>query len=132
MVLALVGTALAAYLTFDHYGVASGEWCSINDVVDCERVQASAYSVLLGVPVAVIGLAGFVTLFGIAYAAMFHPGPWLEAHARQTTFLLALGGMAFAAYLTYVEIFVIAAICPLCAASAGTGVAILAASVAVT
>lgn len=130
MILALAGTALAGYLTVDHYGGTSGAWCSINEVVDCERVSASVYAVVLGVPVAAVGLAGFAALFGIAYATMFHARPGLVVRARSATFGLALAGTLFAGYLTYIEIFVIAAICPLCVAAFGVVLAILAVSVA--
>jgi uncharacterized membrane protein len=105
--LALAGVAIAAYLTYVHYAgvkplcLASG---------GCERVQSSRYAELVGVPVAVLGLVGCVTIL----ASLLVPGEnGLLAGA-----LFALTGFGFSAYLTYRELFTIKAICQWCVASA--------------
>ncbi len=104
---AVAGLAIAAYLTVVHYagaepvcGVAHG----------CATVQQSEYAQLAGVPVALIGLAGYVAIL----ASLLRDG---EAWRTATAFL-ALGGFGFSAWLTYVEVVRLEAICIWCVASA--------------
>jgi uncharacterized membrane protein len=104
---ALVGLGIAAYLTYVHYAglqplcLASG---------GCEKVQSSRYAELGGIPVAVLGLVGYVGIL----ASLGVPGePGLVTGA-----LIALVGFGFSAYLTYLELFKIHAICQWCVASA--------------
>jgi uncharacterized membrane protein len=105
--IALVGLGIAAYLTYVHYAglhplcLASG---------GCEKVQSSHWSKLAGVPVATIGLVGYAAILGL----LFVPG---EAGLAGTA-LVALVGFGFSAYLTFVELFRIHAICQWCVASA--------------
>lgn len=104
---AVVGTAIAAYLTYIHYAgiepicAASG---------GCEKVQSSTYAELAGIPVALLGLIGYVGILAAAIA----PGDG----ARLAASTLALGGFAFSLYLTYLELFEIDAICQWCVGSA--------------
>jgi uncharacterized membrane protein len=76
----------------------------------CERVQSSSYASVGGIPVALLGLVGYV---GIA-VALVAPGE----RARLAAAALAVSGFGFSAYLTYLELFVIDAICQWCVASA--------------
>ncbi len=76
----------------------------------CERVQNSRYAELGGVPVAVIGLGGYLAIL----ASLVPSGPG----GRSATVFLALAGAGFSAYLTYLELAVIDAICQWCVASA--------------
>jgi uncharacterized membrane protein len=107
LAVAVIGTAIAAYLTYIHYAgiepicAASG---------GCEKVQSSTYAELAGMPVALLGLIGYV---GILVAA-FLPGDG----ARLVAAALALGGFVFSLYLTYLELFEIDAICQWCVGSA--------------
>ena len=106
-VLAAAGAAIAGYLTWVHYSgheplcLASGA---------CERVQSSDYADVVGVPVALLGLIGYVAIV----ASLAIGGET----GRMVTALLALGGLGFSAYLTYVELFEIEAVCQWCVASA--------------
>ena len=106
-VVALVGLGIAAYLTYIHYAglhplcLASG---------GCEKVQSSHWSKLAGIPVATIGLVGYAAIL----ALLFVPG---EAGLAGCA-LVALVGFGFSAYLTYVELFRIHAVCQWCVASA--------------
>ena len=107
IVLAVVGLAVAAYLTYIHYeGIKPA--CGLG--ANCVKVQSSEWSKLAGIPVAVLGLIGYalilVTLFVRTEAG-------LVAGA-----LIALTGFGFSAYLTYRELFSIHAICEWCVASA--------------
>ena len=85
----------------------------------CERVQSSPYAKLAGVPVAVLGLAGYVAVL----ASLALPD-------RSVTAFLALIGAGFSAYLTYLELAVIDAVCQWCVASAINMTAVAIASVA--
>ena len=101
--LATLGLAISIYLTWVHY---AGIEPVCTGISDCERVQASQYADLAGIPVAVLGIAG--------YAAIL-----LSLRARpDVTALLAYLAVAFSAYLTWAEVFRIEAICQWCVASA--------------
>jgi uncharacterized membrane protein len=106
--LAAVGTAIAAYLTWVHY--ADIEPICAGGGGGCEKVQTSSYAELAGVPVAVIGLVGYLAIL----ASLLVPGE----PGRMGGAVLALVGFGFSAYLTYLELFEIDAICQWCVASA--------------
>jgi uncharacterized membrane protein len=115
--LALAGLAIAAYLTVVHY-TGDAPVCAIAH--GCAVVQQSGYAELAGVPVAVLGLAGYAAIL----ASLARDGEvW-----RTATACLALAGFGFSAWLTYVEVFRLEAICIWCVASAicMTALAILA------
>jgi len=115
---AALGTLVSAYLTWVHY---SGSLALCIGVGGCEAVQTSRYSSLGPVPVALVGLAGFVAILGVAIA-----------HARGADwsltplFALSLAATLYVAYLTYVEVFVLGAICPWCVAVAVCSVGVFA------
>ena len=102
-VLALLGLAVGAYLTWVHY---AGVEPVCTGISDCERVQSSEYSELAGVPVALIGMLGYAAIL----ASLRGP--------LELTALLAYLGLAFSAYLTWAELFRIEAICQWCVVSA--------------
>jgi uncharacterized membrane protein len=106
--LAAVGIAIAGYLTWVHY--ADIEPICAGGGGGCEKVQTSSYAELAGVPVAVIGLVGYLAILG----SLLVPG---EA-GRMGGAVLALVGFGFSVYLTYLELFEIDAICQWCVASA--------------
>src|SRR4051812_6051390 len=93
--LAVVGAAIAGYLTWVHY--ADVEPICAGGGGGCEKVQTSSYAELAGVPVALIGLIGYLAILG----SLLVPG---EA-GRVGGALLALAGFGFSAYLTYLELF---------------------------
>jgi uncharacterized membrane protein len=112
--LAAVGAAIAGYLTLAHY---TGAATLCTGVGGCELVQASRFAVVAGVPVALWGLALYLALGALA-AWRAVAGPRTPLPARLALFALALAGVLYSAYLTYLELFVIGAICPWCVASA--------------
>jgi len=71
------------------------------------------YAAWYGVPVAFIGLAGYLVLLGLALAVLQTEGV-VQRRLLTIGFLLALGGVGFSAYLTYIEVYVIEAICIWC------------------
>ncbi len=115
--LAVAGCAVAGYLTWVHY--AELEPVCVGGGGGCERVQASAYAELVGIPVAVMGLASYAAILVALLAAR---GAGLLVAAG-----LALVCFGFSLYLTYLELFVIDAICQWCIANAAiaTGLALV-------
>jgi uncharacterized membrane protein len=113
--LAVVGLLISGYLTWVHYaGVAP---VCVGGSGGCETVQTSSYAMIFGVPVAALGLVGYTGLF-LAALLRGEAGVYLGL-------LVALVGTLFSAYLTYLELFVIHAICEWCVASAVLMVAAL-------
>jgi len=108
--LAAAGLVIAGYLSYvETQAVAA----VCGPVGDCNAVQSSAYARFLGVPVGVIGLAGYVAILAA----------WLWGRGGNTTARAVLLGMTvvgvvFSLYLTYVELFVIRAVCLWCLGSA--------------
>jgi len=106
--LTLLGTGVATYLTIAHYS-GTTTICPLHG--GCETVQHSTYSELAGVPVALIGLIGYILILGVLLMAVGET-------TRLILVVLTLGGWGFSAYLTYRELFSIHAICPWCVSSA--------------
>ena len=107
LVLALVGIGIAGYLTYIHYQ-GLDPVCAVGQ--GCEKVQNSKYAKVSGVPVPLIGLIGYVAIF----ASLLLRGEL----ARLATAGMAYIGLVFSAYLTYLELFEIDAICQWCVGSA--------------
>ena len=113
--LSCAGVAVSAYALWQHYAPLGAAFCNLNESFSCDLVNKSAYSEFLGIPVAGIGIAGYVVLGVLAIALVVQPG-W-RASVLPVFLTAALGGLGFAAYLTYVEFFVIGAYCILCIVS---------------
>jgi uncharacterized membrane protein len=106
--LAIAGIGVATYIAIAESGGGTPKCLAGGH--GCETVAKSHYSHLAGINVAVIGIFGYIVLL----AAAVLPGDV----ARFGGFLTALVGFGFSAYLTYLELFVIDAICQWCVASA--------------
>lgn len=109
IVLAVAGVGWAGYLTYVHYSGAAPV-CSLKGD-PCAAVQKSVYSELAGVPVALIGLIGYLLIL----CSLFAPE---DERTRLITAALTLGGFGFSVYLTYREVFSLHKICEDCVASA--------------
>ncbi len=109
IVLSVVGIGIAGYLTWVHY--AGLEVVCLAGGGGCEKVQSSDYAELAGVPVALLGLFGYVGILG---SVLFLP----DDTGRLASAFLALVGFGFSMYLTWAELFRIHAICQWCVASA--------------
>ncbi len=119
VVLAVIGTAVSAYLTWVHY---SGSLALCVGVGGCEAVQTSRFSMIGSIPVALLGLAGMAAILAVAVVRLVSDAPW----AATTLFALSLAATAYVAYLTYIELFVLGAVCPWCVAVAICSVGIFA------
>ncbi len=125
LALAATGTAVAAYLSW--MALDGGQEVACGPVGDCAAVQSSQYAEVAGVPVSLPGLGMYMLLLLLAGLRRFRASaPPIMA---VWTFALALGGTLYSAYLTYLELFVIEAICLLCVVSAAVVTAILLLSV---
>jgi uncharacterized membrane protein len=119
-VLSLAGAGAAGYLTYVHW---LDKPIACAGLGTCAAVAESDYAWIGGIPVAFLGLLGYIAL---AVVSAF----WLRAGRRFDLWpLLAIWGMsvagaAYSAYLTYVELFVIDAVCVWCVTSAGIMTAI--------
>ncbi|MCJ2512530.1 MAG: vitamin K epoxide reductase family protein [Candidatus Thermoplasmatota archaeon] len=111
LVLSLVGLAVSGYLTYVHYNRAEGV-CPIGG--GCSDVWDSEYSVVFGIPVALIGFLGYVALFGMSYLRLYYPELGIAENFPTYMLLISIIGAAFSIYLTLIEIFVIQAVCDWC------------------
>ena len=107
VVLCLVGVAAASLALREHYREDASP-CSINERWDCGIVNHSPYAVFLGVPVAVIGIMGYLLLGALAFK-----------RAYRLMLLAALPGLVFSLYLAHIEASVLGVWCIYCAISLG-------------
>jgi vitamin-K-epoxide reductase (warfarin-sensitive) len=107
IVLAIAGIAVSSLALREHYRTDASP-CSINERWDCGIVNHSPYALLYGVPVAVIGIAGYLLLGLLAFKK-----------AYRLMLVAALGGLGFALYLARIESAVLGVWCIYCAISLG-------------
>jgi len=112
-ILAVAGIGVSSVSLKNHYSHDKTSYCELGQNFDCDIVNRSSYSSLAGIPVAAIGIAGYAAL---AFLATIY-----REKEKAPTYLLlsALGGLAFALYLTYVEKYILATWCILCLSSLG-------------
>jgi uncharacterized membrane protein len=109
LILALLGITASALALREHYRAEGDSPCSINDKWDCGIVNHSPYAVMGGVPVAVIGIAGYLLLGVLALK-----------RAYRVMLALVLAGLAFSLYLSRIEAHVLGVWCIYCVISLGT------------
>src|SRR6266481_420351 len=105
IVLAVVGIVASSLALREHYRTDASP-CSINERWDCGIVNHSPYAVLFGIPVAVIGIAGYLLLGILAFQK-----------AYRLMLAAALGGLGFALYLAHIESAVLGVWCIYCVIS---------------
>ena len=115
-ILAAAGIAVSGYLLWAREAGATLV-CSTGG---CETVQTSAYAEVMGIPVALVGLVGYLLLLATAVVAG-------EA-SRSLNAVLAIAAAIFSTYLLYVQLELIGAVCQWCVASdvIVSGIAVLA------
>ena len=106
-ILAIAGVVVSVLALKVHYSTETAP-CSINEKWDCGIVNHSPYAMLFGVPVAVIGIAGYLLLGVLAFMK-----------AYRMTLVAALGGLGFALYLAHIESAVLGVWCIYCVISLG-------------
>ncbi len=113
--LSLIGLGVALYLTYVEWSHARA---ICGPVGDCNTVQSSSYAKLFGVfPVGLLGALGYIVMIA-AWAWRHWRTGWLAKQAGVALFAMALFGTIFSIYLTYLELFVIKAVCIWCLSSA--------------
>jgi uncharacterized membrane protein len=109
--LCLVGLAIAAYLTYEHYSASTTLSCPNTGTINCLKVTTSSYSTVFGVPVALAGLLYYIVMTGLC-----QPLAWRVTSPDLTVVRLvaSAAGVAFVLYLVWAELFRIDAICLWC------------------
>jgi len=110
-VLSLAGIIVSAVSLQRHYAKSVTSYCHFGEQFNCDIVNRSEYSTLIGTPVAGIGVAGYGLLFVLS--------AFYRTRAETPTRLLvaAVLGLGFALYLTYIEAYVLDTWCILCLSS---------------
>lgn len=112
-VLAVAGIILSSVSLERHYAKSATSYCDFGERFNCDIVNRSEYSSIMGIPVAGIGLAGYGLLLVLS--------TFNRRRAETPAWLLAaaVAGLAFALYLTYIEAYVLETWCILCLSSLG-------------
>ena len=121
-VLALAGVIDSGVALRSHYAKSKSAYCDFGESFNCDIVNRSMYSVVMGVPVALIGVLGYAGL--LALATLYR----VKAETPVILLIAAVAGLGFAIYLTYIEAYVLTVWCVLCLASLGliTAITVLA------
>lgn len=109
LVVAVLGLLLSIYLTIEHFTSAAVLACPEGATINCAKVTSSQWSVLFGVPVAVLGLAYFVVM-----TLLVMPMAWRRRNLDLVRVIAAAGGAVMVLYLIYVELFDVRALCLWC------------------
>jgi uncharacterized membrane protein len=127
LVLSLVAVGLTTYLTVTHYTDPAALACPDTGVVNCTLVTTSSWSMVAGVPVAVLGLA-----WALGMTALSLPRTWRSTAPWVDTLRLVgvSAGGVMVLYLVYVELFRVGAICLWCTGVHLTALALLAVTLA--
>jgi uncharacterized membrane protein len=110
-VFALAGVVVSSIALYHHYGTSATSYCDFGQNFNCDIVNRSTYSSVMGIPVALIGLIGYLTLAALATFCR---------SKIETPAMLLIGstlGLGFALYLTYIEAYVLGVWCVLCLSS---------------
>ena len=107
IILSLVGILLALYLTNLYYSFSPGSEtiCNINNRFNCTEISSGSLSTIFGVPVALVGLTGYVF---ILFSAL--------TKKKTLMFFMSTFGMLFCLRITILEVFFVKILCPVCLA----------------
>lgn len=110
--LVVLGLLVSIYMTIYKY---SGNDNMCLGSGDCHTVNASRYSEVNGIPVAVFGIGGYLAILAVLYFE--NRNRFFKDNATLMVFGMALTGFLFTVWLIYVEIALLKAICPFCVTS---------------
>ena len=111
LVCCVAGLGVSIYLTLTHYTKVVSLVCSNNGAINCEKVTTSPQSMVFGIPVAVLGLAFFISMLVLALPRVYERPELGIARLRLASSIVGIG---FVLYLLYCELFIIHAICLWC------------------
>ena len=109
LALCMIGAGLSALSLHNHYATSATDYCDLSQTFNCDLVNRSTYSAIHGVPVALLGLLGYLVLFVLSWRA--------TRRSESLRFVASLIGLAFALYLAYIEAYILAVWCLLCIGS---------------
>jgi uncharacterized membrane protein len=110
---ALLGVVNSIYLTWVKL---TDSYATCGPIGDCESVNSSRYAEFAGVPIALIGILGYLAIMAVVLIEPKFPS--FQEGLRLAFFGFTLTGTIYSAYLTYVEIAILNAVCPYCVLSA--------------
>ncbi len=118
MGLTISGTAISAYLMWGY--TVPGAELACGSSSGCETVKDSPYAQVLGIPLPVLGLMAYLTLFALLtiQRQSLRINPKIVPYISLAIFAISLTGVLYSIYLTYLELFVIFAICRWCVGQA--------------
>lgn len=117
--LSLLGLIVSSFLLYE-YNLSGPVFCPVGG--GCDIVRASAYSHILGIPIPVLGIIFYLVM---ATLAVVHTHELPKKLVRKLQLLIGIAGVGFGVYLTFLEAFVIKAVCFWCLLSFIISLAIL-------
>lgn len=122
LVFAIFGISLSSYALFHHYEFTTGEFCSIGDALNCDKVNRSDYSEIFSIPVALFGVVFYFSVFILSILKIIGNNSPLFLRRiilrddifGEIIFYLPAIGLLFTFYLTFIEAFVIKSFCLIC------------------
>jgi uncharacterized membrane protein len=112
LVLAILGAGVGAYLIRVHYDIDA----LVCGTGDCEVVQTSEYATVMDIPIAIFGTAMYLTVLGLTILRLRKPD--LSLPASTAALAITAAGTLYSAWLTWIEIYELEAICQWCVVSA--------------
>lgn len=111
ILLSIIGLIDSLYLTWLKVGKDD-----IQCLGGCDIVNSSEYSVVFGIPIAIYGAVAYFTI--LLLLILKTENPFINDYSGLIVFVISLLGVLYSAYLTYIELFILHAVCPYCVISA--------------
>lgn len=124
--LAILGFLDALYLLI--IKLTNNKGLCLEGIGDCWTVNLSKYSEIAGVPISILGMGAYLAVIVLLFLET--KGSFWKNNSPILIFGLMLAGTLYSAYLTYIEIYVLKAICPFCVISALTTLSLLGVAIA--
>jgi uncharacterized membrane protein len=112
MILVVIGILVSSYMTI--YKLTNNNSMCLGSG-DCSTVNASKYSEIYGIPVGLVGVAGYTSI--LVMLLLENRNDFLRRNATLFIFGLSLTGFMFTLYLIYIEFAILKAVCPFCLTS---------------
>lgn len=113
VILAILGAVDSAYLLWLKL---TGQVAACQNIGDCEAVNSSRYAEFGGIPIALFGLLAYLLIIALFFLELKFP-EWKDS-LLLANFGVTFAGTLYSFYLTYVELFILKAVCPFCVVSA--------------
>lgn len=113
--IAILGAIVAGYGLWQHYAPTGSSFCNFSATVSCDLVNQSIYSEIYSIPVAAIGVLGYLAIAFVSIFVLMRAS-WAKEAIRGLLWMTIIGTI-FQLIFTYIEFFVIRVICPVCVIS---------------